>query len=283
MRKTYLAGVTGCSGSGKTTFVNLVEAHLQKWGTQVARYRVDNDYRDYSNLSWQEREALYLDSDRNFDHPNSVDFERTVRHLEAIKRGEEIRFQRYDFSQHCHGEEEDSIAAGQDVVLVDGIFAGYQGPEIGEQEDALRRLYNLFLFVNGSPSCSLQRRIVRDAHHRVQRKEAESLADPKFAIIREMYARFVEPTKMYADEVLDGEWRFGSYVHENGGMLDFRLVMRKMIDITQHWARRIHQDRFGPSPDSAVPRLSAGEFDALELSFVVEGETGAESFPLRFG
>ena len=85
-------GIAGGTGSGKTTVVNNILQQLNAEGVNVLSQ--DNYYHDNHQLSLLEREAL------NYDHPKSIDFELLVKHVKALKRGENIEQPLYSFVTH---------------------------------------------------------------------------------------------------------------------------------------------------------------------------------------
>ena len=77
-----IVGVAGGSGSGKTTFARMLQANLGDHFCGIVAQ--DAYYRDMHE---------YFDRDGgsvNFDHPESIEFELLVRHLKALRRGEEV-------------------------------------------------------------------------------------------------------------------------------------------------------------------------------------------------
>ena len=68
-----IIGITGGSGSGKTTVVKKI---LEKFPAQeVAIVHMDSYYKDNSHLSNEEKEKI------NFDHPDSLEFDRLYNDL----------------------------------------------------------------------------------------------------------------------------------------------------------------------------------------------------------
>jgi len=70
-------GIAGGTGSGKTTVVNKILESLDK--TQVTVIPQDSYYKDNSHLPLDKRQEL------NFDHPQSIDWELMVKHLNFLK------------------------------------------------------------------------------------------------------------------------------------------------------------------------------------------------------
>ena len=66
MKKVFIVGVAGGSGSGKTRFVKNILKEVEN--SQVQSIEVDAYYKDLSDITFEER------AKNNFDHPNAIDF-----------------------------------------------------------------------------------------------------------------------------------------------------------------------------------------------------------------
>lgn len=79
----FVIGVAGGSGSGKTTVVRRIVESLG--GEQVRLLEHDRYYRDRSDLRLEERAAL------NYDHPDSLETDLLVRHVNELRAGRAAR------------------------------------------------------------------------------------------------------------------------------------------------------------------------------------------------
>ncbi len=82
-------GIAGGTGSGKTTVVNKIVEQFPK--KEVAILSHDSYYYDNSDLSLEERRK------KNFDHPDSIEFDLMIDHVKKLKRGESIHEPIYSF------------------------------------------------------------------------------------------------------------------------------------------------------------------------------------------
>lgn len=89
--KPYIIGIAGGSSSGKSTFINKIEG---RFGNKIAILHYDNYYREQVGVAFKQRAAM------NYDHPDSLETDLLVKHLEELKRGHAIQSPVYDFSQH---------------------------------------------------------------------------------------------------------------------------------------------------------------------------------------
>ncbi len=75
-----IVGIAGGTGCGKTTVVRRMIELLPPG--EVAVLSQDSYYKDSSHIPFEKRKDI------NFDHPDSVEFDLLVQHLEKLKRGE---------------------------------------------------------------------------------------------------------------------------------------------------------------------------------------------------
>jgi uridine kinase len=176
-------GIAGGSGSGKTTVANAV---LQQVGTdRIAFLPHDAYYRDLSHLSPTERGQV------NYDHPNSLETDLLVTHIEALKRWEPVELPVYDFTTHTRTVRTVAIQPRR-VILVEGILI------FAEVE--LRRLFDVKIFVDTDADIRLIRRLQRDITERG--RTTESVIHQYLATVRPMHLEFVEQSKRYADVII---------------------------------------------------------------------------------
>jgi uridine kinase len=176
-------GVAGGSGSGKSTVVRELVRILGSDVVGVLRH--DAYYRDLSHLELAEREKI------NFDHPDSLETELLVRHVEALSRGEAVDLPTYDFSTHLRRPETERMEP-HPLLVLDGILI--------LAHERLRALMDLRVFVDTDADVRLMRRTRRDM--RVRGRSAESVLAQFEATVRPMHQEFVEPSKRYADFIV---------------------------------------------------------------------------------
>jgi len=178
-----VCGICGGSVAGKTT---LTRRLLTLFGTDsVSVLAFDSYYRDLTNLPMSERVV------RNYDHPDSLDHQLFVEHLDMLRSGIDIEVPIYDFATHTRVAETKRVEA-HPLVVVEGILLA-SFPAVAERMD-------LLVFIDVSEEIRLQRRIKRDVAERgrnpddVRRQFAETVAP--------MHDLYVEPFKSSADRVV---------------------------------------------------------------------------------
>jgi len=175
-------GVAGGSGSGKTTIAEEVVDRLEG---RVSLLHHDAYYRNLVELSFEERTRV------NYDHPDSLETELMVKHLESLRSGLAIEHPVYDFATHLRSDETVRIEPGR-VVIVEGILV--------LSDAALRAELDLKIFVDTDPDLRLARRLERDIAERG--RSVDSVIDQYFTTVRPMHLEFVEPSRRYADIII---------------------------------------------------------------------------------
>lgn len=181
--RPLIIGVAGGTGSGKTTVANRI---LERVGTEhIAYIPHDAYYRDLSHLPHEERQKV------NFDHPDSLETELMVEHLLQLREGRAVEIPVYDFTLHTRTQQTRHVEPAR-IVLAEGIliFA----------EPALRRLFDVKLFVDTDADIRLIRRLQRDVEERG--RTVQSVIDQYLRTVRPMHLEFVEPSKRYADVII---------------------------------------------------------------------------------
>ena len=70
-------GITGGTGSGKTTILELLKKEFLE--NDIGFISQDSYYNDNGKLSFDEKNKI------NFDHPDAIDFELIINHLNLLK------------------------------------------------------------------------------------------------------------------------------------------------------------------------------------------------------
>jgi uridine kinase len=179
---SFVIGIAGGTGAGKTTVARLVSRNV---GDSVTRIPLDNYYEDLSHLPMAEREGV------NYDHPSAFEWELVREQLSSLLDGRAIEMPTYDFEIHNRTDETTRVDP-TDVVIVEGIFALY--------DDVIRDLCDLRLYVETDADVRILRRIERDVIERG--RDLEGVIDQYLSTVKPMHEQFVEPTKKHADIIV---------------------------------------------------------------------------------
>ncbi len=183
MRTRFVIGIAGGSGSGKTTLARLI---MERIGPEsIAFLPHDAYYRDFSHLPPEERLQV------NYDHPNTLETELLIEHIRALQAGKAVDRPLYDFTTHARRPETVRVEP-RPILLVEGILV--------LAEPALRRLFDLKLYVDTDPDIRFIRRLQRDVRERG--RTPEMVIEQYMRTVRPMHLEFVEPSKRYADLIV---------------------------------------------------------------------------------
>ena len=180
---SFVIGVAGGSGSGKTTVVRRIVDSLGP--EQVTLLDHDRYYRDRNDLRLEERAAL------NYDHPDALETDLMVRHVRALKSGEAVEVPQYDFTRHARLSETTTFQPRR-ALIVEGILV-FTDP-------ALRDLMDIKVFVDTDSDTRFIRRLRRDVAERG--RTMDSVIDQYQSTVKPMHLEFVEPSKRYADVII---------------------------------------------------------------------------------
>lgn len=181
--RPFIIGVAGGTGSGKTTVARTIYDRVGAGRIEWVSH--DSYYRDYTHLPPQELAQI------NFDHPDSLETELLVSHLDQLLKGRPIEVPVYDFATHHRKPETRRVEPGK-VVIVEGILV------LAEKE--IRQRIDLKLFVDTPADIRLVRRLMRDVQ--LRGRDVASVIHQYTQTVRPMHDEFVEPSKRYADLII---------------------------------------------------------------------------------
>ncbi len=176
-------GIAGGSGSGKTTVVKELIAQLPK--DTVSVIPQDAYYYDNGDRSPEEKKQI------NFDHPNSIEWNLLIDHLDRLKNGETIPMPIYTYVT-CARSKEVVHVHPTEVVIVEGILV--------LTNEELRNRMDIKVFVDTDGDERLMRIIRRDIAERG--RTWEDVLRHYNTFVKPMHQQFIEPTKRYADIIL---------------------------------------------------------------------------------
>ena len=179
----FVFGICGGSSAGKTTLTRHLLERLDERDVSVLAF--DAYYRDLSHLPFTERRR------GNFDHPDSLDRDLFLQHLDALRHGIDVDVPIYDFSTHTLTGRFERVEAAP-LLLVEGIL-------LLAFEEVLERLdYSIFMDV--PEEVRLQRRIHRDV---TERGRPEDHVRRQFAAtVAPMHDAYVQPSRHQADWIV---------------------------------------------------------------------------------
>lgn len=178
-----IIGIAGGTGSGKTTVVKEIIRKLPE--NDVTILPQDAYYRNSVDLPLEERQKI------NFDHPDSIEFDLLIEHLELLKNGKTIHQPIYSYLT-CTRSEETIKVKPTHVIIVEGILC--------LTNKKLRKLMDIRVFVDCEADLRLSRVIKRDIIERG--RGVDQTLERYEQTVRPMHVQFIEPSKHFADIIV---------------------------------------------------------------------------------
>jgi uridine kinase len=178
-----IIGICGGTGSGKTTVANRILESVSKH--DVAFIQQDSYYRNLKDMPLDFRHAV------NFDHPDALDNDLLVEHLQSLKAGRAAELPIYDFKTHARLAESLHLEP-KPIIILEGIliFA----------DTRLLKEMDIKVFVDTPDDLRFIRRLQRDvAEHG---RTVDSVIEQYLGTVRPMHMQFVEPSKRFADVII---------------------------------------------------------------------------------
>jgi len=181
--QSLVIGIAGGTGSGKTTVANVILERVGK--DHIAYLPHAAYYRELNELPPDQKAAV------NFDHPDSLETELMIEHINKLKDGQFIELPIYDFSTHSRTGKTIHVDP-QRVIIVEGILI-FAIPE-------LRKLFDVKIFVDTNADVRFIRRLQRDITERG--RTTEMVIHQYLTTVRPMHLEFAEPSKRYANIII---------------------------------------------------------------------------------
>ncbi|WP_227396824.1 uridine kinase [Jeotgalibacillus aurantiacus] len=181
--KPVIIGVTGGSGSGKTSVTKAIYDYFKD--QSIAIIEQDYYYKDQSNIPYEERLKT------NYDHPLAFDNDLLIEHISQLLKREAVEKPVYDYTVHTRSERTIPVEP-KDVIIVEGILV--------LEDERLRDLMDIKLYVDTDSDLRIIRRMLRDINERG--RTIDSVVDQYINVVRPMHNQFIEPTKRYADIII---------------------------------------------------------------------------------
>jgi len=179
-----IIGISGGSGSGKTTVVKAIRKALGN--KNVAVISQDAYYKDSSHIPPEERKNI------NFDHPDAIDWDLLCEQLTDLREGKTINQPVYSYITCTRSKTQTVQVEPADVILVEGILVfSYK---------RLRHLMDIKIFVDAEPDERLMRIIYRDILERG--RNMDTAFQHYKETVKPMHLQFIEPSKRYADIII---------------------------------------------------------------------------------
>ena len=176
-----IIGITGGSGSGKSTVVKRIKERYPN----AVLIEMDNYYKSATFVNNSNITAY------NFDHPDAFDMDLMMQNLASLKKGKSCMMPQYDFVHHTRKEEFVKVEPSS-IIVIDGLMVFY--------DERVRKLLDLKLYVDTPADIRFIRRLKRDVAERG--RTVESVIEQYTNVVRPGHYNFIEPSKAYADLII---------------------------------------------------------------------------------
>ncbi len=181
MEKAAVIGITGGSGSGKTTIVNRIREIVEDF----VFIPQDNYYKSAEYINNSNITAF------NFDHPDAFDSDLIKKHIADLKKMKSIEMPQYDFVHHRRTEKTITVKPRK-LVIFEGIMIF--------SEKKILDLIDLKIFIDTPSDIRFIRRLKRDIEERG--RTLDSVIQQYMEYVRPGHQEFIEPLKTKADIII---------------------------------------------------------------------------------
>ncbi|MBR2986611.1 MAG: uridine kinase [Clostridia bacterium] len=182
--KSYIIGIAGGTGSGKSTFAERLK---EQYPDRITLVSYDNYYKAQDHLAFEERLLT------NYDCPDALDTDLLIRHLSVLRRGECVDMPLYDFYIHTRKPKSERLTPTE-IIVVDGILTFH--------DVRLREMFDIKIYVDTDADERILRRLRRDVLERG--RDIDGVIEQYVSTVKPMHEIYVEPTKKYADIIVNG-------------------------------------------------------------------------------
>ena len=180
----FIVGITGGTGSGKTTIINEVNKLFDS--SDICLLSSDSYYKNNANLDFSQRDKL------NYDTPEAIDFNLLNKHIDLLKQGININVPNYCFTTHLRLENS-TMLEPKKILIIEGILI--------LTDKNLRDSIDYSVFLDCPRDVRFQRRLERDIKERGRNyNDVVNLFETRLDY---MHSKFVEPYKSKCDLILN--------------------------------------------------------------------------------
>ncbi len=191
MNQPYIVGITGGSGSGKTSFLKALEGQFSE--SEICVLSQDEYYKPMSEQ--------YVDASGkcNFDLPSSFDEKAYETDILSLVAGKTITKEEYTFN-NINATPKLLTFKSAPILLIEGLFVFHF--------QAIAELMDLKVFVDARDDLKIIRRIMRDATERNY-----PLDDVVYRFehhVTPAYEKYILPYRQTADLVVNNSTNFNN-------------------------------------------------------------------------
>ncbi len=202
--KPFIIGITGGSGSGKTTFIKHIRDQFSE--AELCIISQDDYYRPRSEQAMDDKGV------HNFDLPQSIDKKAFHADVEKLLRGEAVKKTEYVFN-NTDATPSVKVFKPAPIVIVEGLFVFHY--------KKIYRLLDLKVFFYAADHLKVIRRILRD-----QVERGYPIDDVLYRYehhVMPSYLKYIQPYMQDADLIINNNTDFNMGLDVLGGFLRDKL------------------------------------------------------------
>jgi uridine kinase len=203
MNNHYVIGITGGSGSGKTSFTTKLAERLYP---NVSVLTLDNYYYPIH------LQALDLNGKPNFDEPESLDLVKFQNDFFRLLTGEELILEEYTFNNRSIIPKQ-IVVKPAPILILEGLYV-FHRQEVASKVD-------LKVFIDLNDNEKVARRLRRDANERGYNHE--DIHYSQIHHVTPAYQRYIHHHKLDADLVIPNYPNFDKGLHVVSGFLNSKV------------------------------------------------------------
>lgn len=208
MEKPYIIGITGGSGSGKTSFIKALKKSFTK---DEICFVSQDDY--YLTKEHQKKDDEGIE---NFDRPDSIDKKSFIRDVKKLVSGKTVTIQEYMFNNQ-EAEPKTLTFSPAPIIIVEGIFVFHY--------KKMRKQMDMKIFIEAKENLKVIRRITRD-----QVERNYPLDDVLYRYRKHIlpaFEKYILPYRDSADIVINNNTHFNNGLEMFKGFLRSKLIELK--------------------------------------------------------
>ena len=190
--KPLIIGITGGTGSGKTTVAKRLPAGLKRKKQSLCTGFLLRDLSSYS-----EEEKF------NFDHPSAFDNNLLIEHLNKLIRYEAIAMPQYSFQDYTRKKQSKRVNPAE-VIILEGILI--------LEDKTIRDLLDIKIYVDTDSDERFIRSLMRDTRERG--RTLSSVVEQYLKKLSQCFA-VCGTFQKYADIIIAGRIKQGCHRHHN--------------------------------------------------------------------
>ena len=208
--KPFTIGITGGSGSGKTSFINELKEQFEP--EEVCVISQDNYYKP--------RDEQFIDEKGwcNFDLPSAIDRKSFMEDVGQLISGLEVRRKEYVYNNEIN-EDRYTVYHPAPIIIVEGIFVLHFSE--------IQKLLDLKVYLHAKDNLKVIRRIKRDQYDR--NYDLEEILYRYEHHVLPTFERYIKPYMEDSDIIVNNSGQFKNALFVMGGFLKNYIYEMKSI------------------------------------------------------